>query len=165
MALPRNWKKRFLDTMRETANVRLACHAAGIPRSSAYFRREKNKKFAAEWDEAIEEATDMLEAVALARAVKGIERKRTVTTKEIKPDGSPQIISIQEISEQQYSNTLLMRLLEAHRPEKYRAHFEISANLSNAELLASIQARLTRLRQGPARDGAEGSDASSDDRG
>lgn len=64
----RNWRKTFLDTLRNTANVRAACQAANVTRSNAYKFYHKDKKFAALWDEALEDACDVLEARAWKRA-------------------------------------------------------------------------------------------------
>lgn len=64
----RNWKKQFLETLRNSANVRVACQAAVISRQSAYEARRKNSKFAAQWDEALEDACDVLEARAWDRS-------------------------------------------------------------------------------------------------
>lgn len=64
----RNWKKSFLDALRNSANVRAACQAANIGRTRVYNEYAKNKKFAAAWDEAIESACDILEARAWKRS-------------------------------------------------------------------------------------------------
>ena len=80
---------RFLAKFRNCGNVRLACRAAGIPRKTAYRWRNKWSTFAAEWDEAKEDACDVLEGEAWKRAVKG------------------------------QSDRLLMFLLKAHRREVY----------------------------------------------
>lgn len=79
----------FIAALRSTGTVRAACEAAGITRRAAYVARARNPRFSAEWDSAIEEACDELEAIARQRA------KET-------------------------SDTLLIFLLKAHRPEKYR---------------------------------------------
>jgi hypothetical protein len=83
------WRPVFLNTLRNTGNVRASCQAAGITRQVAYAHRSSAKEFAAQWDEALQDAIDGLEAVAINRA-------RTS------------------------SDTLLIFLLKAHRPEKYR---------------------------------------------
>ena len=120
MALSRTWKKRFLDTLRETSNIRLACHTAAVARSWAYEKREKDPKFAAQWDEAIEEATDILEGVARKRATNGVERRKQIYFKEKNAKGEQETVRMNEIVEQEYSDTLLIFLLKAHRPEKYQ---------------------------------------------
>lgn len=101
-----NWKPRFLKRLAETANVREACRAAKISRDTAYAHYKQDKVFASRWDEALDDATDILEMEARRRAYKGTNKpvtfrgKITATYKE-------------------YSDTLLMFLLRAHRPAKY----------------------------------------------
>ena len=67
----RSWEQSFLDTLRDTANVRLSAHKAGIDRTTAYRHRAKYTTFAAAWDEAIEDALDRIEARVFASAVDG----------------------------------------------------------------------------------------------
>ena len=83
------WRPVFLEVLRNSANVRAACQKAGITRQAAYKSRAASDEFRAEWDVAIEDAIDVLEAVAQDRARKS-------------------------------SDTLLIFLLKAHRPAKYR---------------------------------------------
>jgi hypothetical protein len=83
------WRPPFLAALRNSGNVRAACKAAGISRAAAYSHRENSREFRQQWDEAIEDACDILEAEAWQRGRKS-------------------------------SDTLLIFLLKAHRPEKYR---------------------------------------------
>lgn len=62
------WRPIFLTTLRNTGNVRAACQACGITRQAAYKARDNAPEFAAAWDEALEDAIDALEAVAINRA-------------------------------------------------------------------------------------------------
>lgn len=64
-----DWVPVFLAMLRESGNVRLSCSQAGIARSLAYARRESDPEFRRQWDEALEEALDLLEAAARARAL------------------------------------------------------------------------------------------------
>jgi len=64
-----DWMPAFLTTLRDTANVRLACSQAGITRQAAYQRKQDDADFAAAWEEAHEESIDTLEAVARSRAI------------------------------------------------------------------------------------------------
>jgi len=82
--------ERFLDKLRNSGNIRLSCRAASVPRSTVYYWRRKFKTFEAEWDEALEDACDILEAEAWRRAV------------------------------EEQSDRLLMFLLKAHRPDKFK---------------------------------------------
>ena len=64
------WRPPFLLTLRNTGNVRLACQAAGISRKSAYGARLQSPEFAEQWAEAMEDAIDVREAIAVDRAKK-----------------------------------------------------------------------------------------------
>ena len=66
-----DWKPRFLEVFRATGNVRLAADAAGVDRSTPYVRAARDPKFAAAFDRAREDATDVLEAEARRRALAG----------------------------------------------------------------------------------------------
>jgi len=81
--------EKFIDRMRSSGNVRLSCTAAGIPRSTAYYWRDKFKTFAKAWDDAKADAVDVLDAEAWKRATEG------------------------------QSDRLIMFLLKAHRPDVY----------------------------------------------
>lgn len=96
------WSPVFLEALRESANVSASCQKAGICRDTAYKHREKNDKFAHDWEQALEEAVDTLETVAWRRA-------------------------------RDYSDTLLIFLLKAHRPLRYR---ESASGLTPDELAA-----------------------------
>ena len=62
---------RFLVRLRDSGNVRASCHSAEIPRSTAYYWRGKFKWFSGQWQDALDDACDILEATAWKRAVDG----------------------------------------------------------------------------------------------
>lgn len=62
------WMNVFLATLRNSGNVRAACDKAGIGRMSAYQARDRDSIFRDAWDEAKQDAVDILEAVAWSRA-------------------------------------------------------------------------------------------------
>ena len=64
----REWWPRFLSGLRKSANVRDACEAANITRQTAYRNRHQYKGFAKAWDEAVDDACDLLETEAWQRA-------------------------------------------------------------------------------------------------
>lgn len=101
-------RRCFLDRLRETANVSAAARAAGKSRSSAYQLRQQDADFRAAWDEALEEALDMLEAELWRRALEGVARPVFYGGKCCGVIRS-------------YSDQLGMFLLKAHRPERYGA--------------------------------------------
>ena len=69
--------------------------------------RRQSEDFAAQWDEALEEGTDLLDAEARRRAVTGID-KPVFFKGEV-------VASIKK-----YSDPLLMFLLEAYDPQMFR---------------------------------------------
>lgn len=107
-------RARFLKALAATGNVTLAAGAAQLPRRGLYHWREQDQGFAAEWAEAIEAATDALEAEARRRAIEGVETTVVHGGRMVRDDaGNPLTI-------RRYSDSLLALLLRAHRPEKYR---------------------------------------------
>lgn len=102
----RAWKPKFIDHLRQTANVSRACSYAGIARQTAYKERRESDAFRLEWDDAIEEGTDYLEEEARRRAYEGM-------TKPVVSAGK-HVTDVQE-----YSDTLLIFLLKGRRAEVY----------------------------------------------
>ena len=70
-----NWKPAFLQALRDTGVVRHACETAKVPYRTAYRHREQEEAFAADWDEALEQAADLMELEARRRAVEGVEKR------------------------------------------------------------------------------------------
>ena len=108
-------RNKFLKALAEYGIVGTACKAAGIGRTMAFQWRQDDPVFASQWNEAVEQATELLEKEAWRRASEGWE-------KPVFQNGS-QVGTIRE-----YSNTLLIFLLKALRPDRYRdnAKVEIS---------------------------------------
>lgn len=102
--------KKQATFLRELARRGIVSHAAKRARTSrqtVYDHRNTDPEFAAAWDEAIEIAAGILEAEAHRRAVTGVlepvfykgEQAGTV---------------------RKYSDTLLIFLLKAHAPDRFR---------------------------------------------
>jgi hypothetical protein len=108
-----DWRPRFLNKLRETGNIRSACAAAKISRTTFYAHRKAEADFDAQVGEALEDAGDVLEAEAWRRAVKGV-------LKPIYQQGG----KVGETRE--YSDTLLIFLLKGTKPEKFRDRHEVS---------------------------------------
>jgi hypothetical protein len=111
-----DWAPRLLAALRASANVQLSCAVAGVPRRSFYNRRDADPAFAAAVAEALEDGCDLLEAEARRRAVDGVPRKKfdRAGNPIIDPDTGQQYV------EREYSDALLIVLLKAHRPERFR---------------------------------------------
>jgi hypothetical protein len=134
-----DWVDGFLSILRDTGNVRAATHAAQIDRSTAYKLRERDPSFANAWEEAIEEAADVLEAEARRRATIGVDEP--VFYKGL-PVGSVK----------RYSDSLLMFLLRGIRPDAYRDRISFKDETSSPRehlvtKLDELEARRERRAQ------------------
>lgn len=100
-------KERFLTELARMANVTAAAKKSKVPRSTAYDWYNADGEFAAAWDEAIDVAIDSLEKAAWRRARDGV----------LKPvyQRGEKVGQVRE-----YSDQLMITLLKAHRPDKYR---------------------------------------------
>lgn len=103
----------------EGGNVTLAARAAGIERSTAYDRRNGNEAFAALWDDAMDQAGDLLEAEARRRAYEGWNEP-VYGRLAGKDAGEGEIGVVRK-----YSDTLMQTLLKGAKPEKYRERQQI----------------------------------------
>lgn len=76
----------FLEEMRTTCNVSHSARAAGVGRRTVYDWRDADPEFAAAWDDAEEEAVDMLEKAARDRALDGSDRMMEILLKAHRPE-------------------------------------------------------------------------------
>lgn len=124
----------FLEALAHGFSVTKASTLSGLPRRTAYNHRKSEPDFAALWDEAIEAGTDIVEDEALRRAVEGTE--------------DPVFYQGEQVgSVTRYSDSLLVMLLKARRPEKYKdrqAH-EHSGSLDIEGLRDSLERKLGRI--------------------
>lgn len=115
-AREKQWKPKFLEGLRQCANVRMACELAGITRMGAYSARTSDPQFAADWDRVIEDAVDELEKEAWRRAYAGVTRRE------------PIMYQGEQVAEKiitEYSDKMMELLLKANRPAKYREQVKI----------------------------------------
>lgn len=102
-----HWIPKFLELMSAGMSVRRACKEANITPSAVYQHRNVDEDFRACWDRAVERGTELLEQEAVRRAYHGVE-------KDVYYKG--EVVG----TEQQYSDSLLMFMLRARKPETYR---------------------------------------------
>jgi hypothetical protein len=125
----RRWGKKFLDALRHTGNHSAACRAAGVHRSTPYDAMQADSAFAAAYRDALDEACDGLELEARRRAHDGVDRPVIYQGRlcgtwvdeagNVVAEGTPGA-RLLPLTVKEYSDTLLLALLKAHRPEKYR---------------------------------------------
>lgn len=100
-------RQMFLAGLRDSANVSASARASGVERWKWYRLRHVDSGFADEWTKALEAGIDALEDEAMRRALEGGEEPVFYQGK---------IVG----SVRKYSDTLLMFMLKARRPERYR---------------------------------------------
>lgn len=110
-----DWKPRFLTALRETSNIRNSCERANVGRATFYEHRDSDEQFRHEVRQALNDACDKLEGEARRRAFEGLVRKKFDRGLPVMdPETGEQYV------EREYSDTLLVFLLKAHRPKKFR---------------------------------------------
>jgi hypothetical protein len=107
------WQQPFIQRLSETGNVSASCRKAKVSRTRAYEVREEDEVFKAAWDEALIVATEALEMEARRRAMGYLESVYQQGEK---------VGSIRK-----YSDTLMIFLLKAHAPEKYRDRVDVTS--------------------------------------
>jgi len=125
-------RKKLLESLVETGgNVSRSCLLAGVSKVAAYEWRKCDAEFATEWDEAIETGTEAMEEEARRRAFQGVDK--------------PVFYQGEECGAiREYSDTLMIFLLKARKPDKYREKIQISV----PDIDAAIERQLARLASG-----------------
>ncbi len=128
-ALSLVWQPAFVAALRETGIIRAACEAAKVGRRTAYDARETNPDFARAWDEALEDAADLLEQEAVRRARMGVREPVIYQGRacgiwindagDVVAEDTPGARMI-PLTVTKYSDSLLIFLLKGIRPDKYR---------------------------------------------
>lgn len=151
------WQPKFIKWLCKTGNVTASCIKARISRGHAYEVRKEDPAFAAAWDESLIIATEGLEEEARRRAQDGV----------LEPvyQGGKMAGKVRK-----YSDTLLIFLLKAHKPDKYRENYRhehvgnnggaIEVELNDTERAARLASLLESARN--RRDRSSADDGSGD---
>jgi hypothetical protein len=146
-------QRAFLAAFRENGNVTQACIAAGIDRKLHYWWLEQDESYPERFEDARLEAAEGLEFEARRRAVEGLRRYR-FNSKTGAVLRHPE--TNEAYYEHEYSDMLLVQLLRANLPQKYRDRQEISGpnggpitveTLSPEERAARVEALLDQARR------------------
>ena len=106
-------KRRFLEKYINIGDITLTAKVTGIDRSTHYKWLEEDPEYQLNFAAADKQALDVLESEAYRRAVKGVNK--------------PIYYKGQRCGYvREYSDTLLIVLMKARAPEKYRERHELS---------------------------------------
>lgn len=126
---PKRWMAPFLEALCKIPNFSAACRAAGISRETYRRNRESDEDFRNAVTEALAIAVDLIEQIAHRRATVGEPHVVTRTHRRRAPNEDGAMVVLEETTttteETQISNAILMRLLEAHRPEKFSRRSDV----------------------------------------
>lgn len=153
-----DWTTGYLKALAETGHCKRSAECAGIDYSTVWRRRQNEPEFEALYQHALKEASQLLEAEAVRRALEGLRRmKFNAKTGEpyIDPEtGKPYV-------EHEYSDTLLLALLKAKFPEQYKdkvalehsggtsSTLTVISDQRRAELRAKKQQAIAHRKQTP----------------
>jgi hypothetical protein len=108
----RDWKIAWLQAFERELTVSAACKAAKVGRTTAYDARQTDAAFAQAWDDLEAQTTDTMEREGYRRGVEGVDR-------DVYHQG--EVVG----KERQFSDTLLIFMLKARKPEVYRDNARI----------------------------------------
>lgn len=128
-------KRRFLEGYAKTGSVGRASLHAGVSRRTHLTWKAKDRKFAVAHEEALTIAVDQMEQEARRRGVEGVL--------------DPVYYAGREVGTiRRYSDILLIFLLKAARPEKYRdnySSFYEPPGIDRETMMQNIHTKLQRL--------------------
>ena len=157
-------KEKFLAFLREDPTVSLACEHIDRDRATVYNWREKDHKFAEEWDNAIERTKDVARSSIYKRGIIGwmepmVSMGQVVCEEKllIDKDGDPQLdkrgkpimVKGDPIMMRKWSDALAIAYAKSNLPEyKEKQQIDINAQIFNMaeqaknELLADLAAAI-----------------------
>jgi hypothetical protein len=119
----------FLAALAQGHTVTAAARTAAVPRSTAYAWRESDPEFAKQWEDAYNAGTEAFEQEARRRAIEGIERGVYYQGERVD-------------TQREYSDTLMMFMLKARAPEKYRERLDVKHDVGGiAERILAARQR------------------------
>jgi hypothetical protein len=113
----RNWHAAFLEAFAQCGIVNLAARQVKISANAVEKAKQRSPRFREAYFAAKENATQMLEAEMMRRAKIGIDEPVTIA-------GQREVVK-------KYSDSLLMFMLKALRPQVYRDNYNLA--LSNPD--------------------------------
>ena len=126
---------RFLIVLAQTGNPSVACRASTMTRREINLLREEDPDFAMAFQDAMDEAADMLEAEAWRRALEGVAEPVVKAGKPVFDPTTGEAITVRR-----YSDALLMLLLRGSKPGKFMSRPAASGRDDAAQIIKEIAA-------------------------
>ena len=126
-------RRRSWEAFVRVHTVASACKESGTHRSTHYRWLAADPDYVDRFETAKDEAVELLEAEARRRALGGVERIKYYQGKKIG-------------SEREYSDNLLMFLLKANRPEKYRERYDVNQVVTDKRIDPTIGELVDRMK-------------------
>lgn len=123
------WQARFLTALSDTSSVEQAARTAGISLEHVHKLRREDPDFAGQWQEAMDEGYDRLELDLLYRLRSGRTEEQDETG-----------------AKRKYDIATGFRILSAHRQRQQAEGQGRSDHVTEADVIAAIDARLDALR-------------------
>lgn len=123
------WQARFLTALSDTSSVEQAAEAAGISLEHVHKLRREDADFAAQWQDALNEGYDRLELDLLYRLRSGRTEEQDETG-----------------AKRKFDIATGFRILSAHRQRQQAEGRGQSDHGTEADVIASIDARLDAFR-------------------
>lgn len=127
-------KEQFCAALRNIGVMRYACLQVNVGKSTVARWRAADPAFEAQVLAALDDAVEAMEQEAFRRAVLGVEKPVTVA-------GDREVI-------REHSDTLLIFLLKANRPEKYRERYDVRHSGKDGEPMKSVTDVFLRAARG-----------------
>lgn len=138
--LPAEIRTLFLAALAKGHTVTAAAGMAAVGRRTVYEWRESDPEFAKQWEDAYAAGTEVFEQEARRRAVEGIERGVYYMGERVD-------------TQREFSDTLMMFMLKARAPEKYRERLDVKHDVGGIaeRILAARQRAGVTIDAQPAR--------------
>lgn len=148
-------QRGFLAAFAATGQIGPAAAAAGIDRSTHHRWRREDSAYDELFKQAAEEAASAFEDLAIQRATEGLDEpvfyqgepvyKRCPVTNALELDeqGLPVPLMIRR-----RSDTLLLSVLKAWQPKKYRENHHVEGSITHSGAAALSDAELERIARG-----------------
>ena len=107
-------RDQFLIALAQTGNPSVACRTSTITRREVNFLRQTDADFELAFQEAMDEAADLLEAEAWRRALEGVAEPVVKAGKALLHPVTGEAIMVRR-----YSDALLVMLLRGSKPAKF----------------------------------------------